>query len=59
MAQPNADACSVGGTSRMRYISSKDNLKAIMMLLRDKSGQIQFEVKAIESRMRRPGDPCC
>ena len=29
--------------SRMRYISSKENLKTIMNLLRDKSASIQFE----------------
>lgn len=28
---------------RMRYISSKENLKTIMNLLRDKSASIQFE----------------
>ncbi len=29
----------------MRFISSKENLKTIMLLLRDKSAAIQFEVR--------------
>lgn len=31
---------------RMKFISSKENLKTIMLLLRDKSAAIQFEVCA-------------
>ena len=30
-------------TTMMRYISSKENLKMMMILLRNKSGNIQFE----------------
>lgn len=29
----------------MKFISSKENLKTIMLLLRDKSAAIQFEVR--------------
>ena len=47
-------------TTMMRYISSKDNLKMMMILLRNKSGNIQFEAfhvfKVFVANPRKPAE---
>lgn len=50
----------VMGLCRIKYINSKENLKTVMNLLRDKSGNIQFEVSGVADiglGIRRP--PAC